>query len=98
MENVFDFIINLFVSDGLIIAVATFVTGMIIKQSIKFINNDLIPLIGGIIGILLGIFIPDIFPGKDILTSAICGLALGWASTGGFETVKNLRNLNSKEE
>ena len=52
MENVYDFIVNLFVSDGLIIAVATFVIGMIVKQSLKFINNDLIPLIGGIVGIL----------------------------------------------
>ena len=97
MENIFDFIVNLFVSDGMIIAVATFVTGMIIKQSIKVINNDLIPLIGGIIGILLGIFIPNIFPDKDVISSAICGLALGWASTGGFETVKNLRNLNKED-
>jgi len=92
MDRVFEFILNLFVSDGLIIAVATFVIGMIIKQSIKFIPNYLIPLIGGVVGILLGMFIPGIFPGKDILTSAICGLALGWASTGGYETIKNLRN------
>lgn len=92
MEKVFEFIVNLFVGNGLIIAVATFVTGMIIKQSLTAIPKKYIPLIGGIIGILLGIFIPDIFEGKDILTSAICGLALGWASTGGYETVKNLKN------
>lgn len=96
MNSVYEFIINLFIGDGLIIAVATFVLGMIIKQSVKKIPNDFIPLIGGIVGILLGIFIPGIFPGKDILTSAICGLALGWASTGGYETVKNL--VNKKEE
>ena len=96
MDSVYEFIVNLFVGNGLIIAVATFVLGMIIKQSIKKIPNDLIPLIGGIVGILLGILIPDIFPGKDILTSAICGLALGWASTGGYETVKNL--VSKKEE
>jgi hypothetical protein len=71
---------------------------MIIKQSIKKVPNDIIPLIGGVIGILLGIFIPDIFPGKDILTSAICGLALGWASTGGYETVKNLISNKNTEE
>ena len=96
MENVFDFIVKLFVSDGLVIAVASFVVGEIIKQSLKFINKDLIPLFCGILGILLGIFIPDIFAGKDIITSGICGLALGWAATGGFETIKNLKNL--KEE
>ena len=98
MENVYDFIVNLFVSNGIIIAVATFVVGMIVKQSLKKVPNDLIPLFGGIIGILLGIFIPDIFPGKDVITSGICGLALGWASTGGFETIKNIRNLSKGDE
>jgi Na+-translocating ferredoxin:NAD+ oxidoreductase RnfD subunit len=98
MDNVYQYIVDLFVGNGLIIAVATFVIGMIIKQSIKKVPNDIIPLIGGVIGILLGIFIPDIFPGKDILTSAICGLALGWASTGGYETVKNLISNKNTEE
>lgn len=96
MNNIYQYIIDLFVGNGLIIAVGTFVTGEIIKKSIKVIHKDFIPLIGGIIGILLGIFIPDIFAGKDLLTAAICGLALGWASTGGYETVKNL--VNRKEE
>ena len=48
------------------------------------------------LGILLGIFIPDIFEGSDYLTSAIQGLALGWAATGGYECVKNL--LKNKED
>lgn len=98
MENVYEFIVNLFVGNGLIIAVGTFVLGMIIKQSIKFIPNDFIPLIGGIVGILLGIFIPDIFSGADLLTAGIEGLALGWAATGGYETVKNLVKKKDTEE
>lgn len=98
MEQIMEFISGLFLSDGLIIAVAAFVVGMIIKQSLKKIPNDLIPLICGILGILLGIFIPNVFPGKDVISSAICGLALGWAATGGFETVKNIKNLTKGDE
>jgi len=98
MENVFKFIVDLFIGNGLIIAVGTFVLGSIIKQSIKFIDNDFIPLIGGIVGIILGILIPDIFPGNDLITAGIKGLALGWASTGGYETVKNLINHKKEEE
>lgn len=97
MDNVYNFIIELFVSKGLVIAVATFVIGMIIKQSIKFIKNDYIPLIGGIVGIILGVLIPNIFPDTDIITSGIYGLALGWASTGGYETIKNLKNVKNEE-
>ena len=31
-----------------------------------------------------------IFTDKDIVTSAILGLALGWGATGGYETIKQL--------
>lgn len=90
MENILDFIMNLFVTDGIIIAVAAFVVGQIIK-GFKKIPNNIIPLVAGVLGIILGIVIPGLFPGKDIVTSGILGLALGWAATGGFETVKNLK-------
>lgn len=61
--------------------------GYIIKHSIKFINNDYIPLILGIIGVILNVwangwtFTPEILLG---------GLASGLASTGAFEFVKNI--------
>lgn len=90
MENILDFIMNLFVTDGIIIAVAAFVVGQIIK-GFKKIPNNIIPLVAGVLGIILGIVIPGLFPGKDIVTSGILGLALGWAATGGFETIKNLK-------
>lgn len=90
MENILDFILNLFVTDGIIIAVAAFVVGQIIK-GFKKIPNNIIPLVAGVLGIILGIVIPGLFPGKDIVTSGILGLALGWAATGGFETIKNLK-------
>ena len=90
MENVFEFIAQLFLTNGIIIAVATFVVGEILK-GFKKIPNNIIPLVGGLLGIILGISIPNLFEGKDIITSGILGLALGWASTGGYETIKNLR-------
>lgn len=91
MENILEFIVNLFLTDGIIIAVAAFVIGEIIK-GFKKVPNHIIPLVAGIVGIILGIAIPNVFPGKDIITSGVLGLALGWAATGGFETVKNLKS------
>lgn len=91
MENVIQFIMDLMVGDGLIIAVAAFILGSIIKSSLTFIPNKFIPLIGGVVGIVLGMSIPHIFPDADLITSGVYGLALGWAATGGYETVKQLK-------
>lgn len=90
MENVFEFILNLFLDNGIIIAVATFIVGQIVK-GFKQIPNNVIPLLGGIIGIILGVTIPGLFEGKDVITSGILGLALGWAATGGYETIKQIK-------
>lgn len=89
MSSVKDFIIQLFLTDGVIIAAASFVIGEIVKS--LTIKDKFIPLIGGIVGILLGVLIPNIFPNKDIITSGVMGLCLGWAATGGFETIKQLK-------
>ena len=90
MERVIDFIAELFLDNGIIIAVAAFVVGEILK-GFKKIPNNIIPLVGGILGIILGVTIPNLFPNQDIVTSGIMGLALGWAATGGYETIKNLK-------
>lgn len=89
MEKVFDFIAELFLTNGIIIAAAAFVIAEIIKKI--GVPGKFIPLIGGVVGILLGILIPNIFPGKDIVTAGVLGLCLGWAATGGFETIKQLK-------
>lgn len=89
MEEIFNFIINLFVEEGIIIAVAAFIVGQIIKP-LK-VPNKFIPLIGGVLGAVLGIVLPTVFEGKDIVTCGILGLALGWGATGGYETIKQLR-------
>ena len=93
MESVMEFILNLLVGDGLIVAVATFVVGEIVK-GLNSIPNKYIPLIGGVLGIILGVAIPDLFVGKDIVTSGVLGLVLGWAATGGYETIRNLKGGN----
>ena len=89
MEEIFNFIINLFVEEGIVIAVASFVVGQIIKP-LK-VPNKFIPLIGGVLGAVLGIVLPTVFEGKDIVTCGILGLALGWGATGGYETIKQLK-------
>lgn len=90
MELILEFISNLLVDEGIVIAVAAFVVGQILK-GFKKIPNNIIPLVGGLLGIILGITIPDIFVGKDIVTSGVLGLALGWAATGGYETIRNIK-------
>ena len=60
MEAVFDFILNLFFSNGLIIAVTAFVIGSIVKK-LSIIPNKYIPLIGGTIGLILDLVIRDLF-------------------------------------
>lgn len=90
MELILEFISNLLVNEGIVIAVAAFVVGQILK-GFKKVPNNIIPLVGGLLGIILGIVIPDIFVGKDIVTSGVLGLALGWAATGGYETIRNVK-------
>lgn len=89
MDNIYNFILNLVVTNGVIIAVATFVLGQIIK-TISDKYSKYIPLVGGICGVILGVLLPNVFPDADYVTRAIYGLALGWAATGGYETVKQL--------
>ena len=62
--------------------------GYIIKHSLDFIPNKYIPLIMGVLGVVLnvwlngGAFTPEILLG---------GLASGLASTGAFELGRNLK-------
>lgn len=90
MEKVFEFIMELFMGNGLIIAVTAFIIGCIVKK-LDLIPNKYIPLIGGTVGLILGLVIPGLFDGRDIVTSMCLGLALGWAATGGYETIRNLK-------
>jgi flagellar biosynthesis protein FliQ len=66
--------------------------GYIIKHSLNFIPNKYIPLIMGIVGVLLNVWMNDWNFNVQILLG---GLASGLASTGAFEMVRNIRNKES---
>jgi hypothetical protein len=66
--------------------------GYIIKNSIPAIPNKYIPLIMGILGVVLNVWVKDFAFTPEILLG---GLASGLGSTGAFEAVKN---LTKKEE
>ncbi len=91
MEAILKFMEDLFLTNGIVIAVGCFVLGEIIKHTLNFIPNQYIPLISGIAGLSLGVFVPSIMPETHPVIRAIEGLALGWAATGGVETVKKLK-------
>ena len=90
MNGISEYIAQLFMDNGIIIAVAAYVVGAIIRQSFPRVPKRFIPLIAGLLGIALGVLIPHLFPRDDLFTAAVKGLALGWTATGGFECGKNL--------
>ncbi len=92
MEQVLTYVSELFLTNGIVIAVAAYVVGALIKGSLDFVPNKYIPLICGALGAVLGVTIPSAFPDAGVVIKAINGLALGWAATGGVETVKNLKS------
>ena len=61
--------------------------GFIIKHSITVIPNKYIPLIMGVLGVLLNIWVEDGLITPEILLG---GLASGLAATGAFEMVRNI--------
>ncbi|NLP35407.1 MAG: holin [Clostridiales bacterium] len=63
--------------------------GYIIKHSISFIPNKFIPLILGVVGIILNVWINNWTFTPEILLG---GMASGLASTGAFEMIRNIAN------
>lgn len=62
--------------------------GYIIKHSLNFIPNKYIPLILGILGVGMNIWVNRAFTPEILLG----GLASGLAATGAFEAVRNIKN------
>ena len=62
--------------------------GFIIKNSLSFIPNKFIPLIMGVLGVVLNIWLNEYTFTPEILLG---GLASGLASTGAFELVRNIK-------
>ncbi|MDF2472363.1 MAG: putative rane protein [Lachnospiraceae bacterium] len=61
--------------------------GYIIKHSLNFIPNKYIPLIMGITGVILNVWLNDWTFNPGILLG---GMASGLASTGAFEMIRNI--------
>lgn len=61
--------------------------GYIIKHSLDFIPNKYIPLIMGVLGVVLNVWLNNWILTPEILLG---GLASGLASTGAFELGRNL--------
>ena len=62
--------------------------GYIIKNSLGFIPNKYIPLIMGILGVVLNVWLNGGLFSPEILLG---GLASGLASTGAFEVIRNIK-------
>ena len=85
---------NLEVGTVVAIVVICYLVGLGIKH-IPNIKNELIPVIVGLCGGVLGVvgmyIMPD-FPAKDVLTAIAVGIASGLASTGVNQIYKQLGN------
>lgn len=68
--------------------------GYIIKNSLDFIPNKYIPLIMGVLGVGLNVWLNS---GTFTPTILLEGLASGLASTGAFEVIKNLKDNKEVE-
>ena len=67
-----------------------FGTGIILKNSLDFIPNKYIPLINGVLGIILNVWLNN----WELTPQTIFeGLLSGLSSTGIFETLKNTIGL-----
>lgn len=90
MEAILEFIVQLLVGDGLIIAVGMFVLMQLLKPILPEDKRQFIPLGCGILGAALGFVLLQPLPvasAANAVSAIIKGAALGWAATGGYETV-----------
>lgn len=91
-EYLMNFLYENFIKEGLIVIIACFVIGMIIKHLIPKVNNDWIVPIVSLCGIFLSLCMPMSGDTNKVLI-ATKGLIMGWASTGGFEFARGLIKL-----
>ena len=97
MEQVLGFIVDLFIGHGVIIAVGAFVLAQIAKEVVGEKSYRYIPLACGLFGALFGLFVPGIFEETQGAIRAVMGLALGWAATGGYETIAQFKKGQIEE-
>lgn len=76
----------------ILIMVLCWTIGTIIKHKIKFIDNRLITIILVIAGTLLNLYMYEWQLTPNVL---IDGVVFSWASTGGYETMRNVLSMNA---
>lgn len=73
------------------IVVICFVIGVIIKKMISRIDNQYIPVINAVIGMVIACIM-----NQGVSFDAIAqGVVSGWASTGLFESIRNMKEKNN---
>lgn len=75
------------------IMVLCYVAGVIIKKCITKIDNKYIPIINALFGVILA----AIMAGNISVDSIAQGIVSGWASTGLFESIRNIRGDKGNE-
>ena len=92
MDEMMELMHQLLLGNGVLIAGCVYVCAELLKSFLPRMNSTWIPLIGAILGVVLGLIIPDFSVGQGMLVKAISGLCLGWAATGAFESMKCIKN------
>lgn len=95
MENVLVLFQSIF-EEGILILLCCYVLGELVKRIDK-INNEDIPIVVSIAGVILAIISKSfIFPEDPYIIVGFKGLILGWASTGGYELIRSKRSHTSE--
>ena len=87
MDEISHTISDIFLGNGVIIAIGCFIVGMFLKGTFKQFPNKFIPYINTIIAVVLGFLIPNTFDDKPIVTKVILLMFLGLSSVGLYETI-----------
>ena len=100
-SSIMELVMTLFQSifeEGIFILVICFVIGELIKKIDK-INNNFIPLIISITGVIVALLCKGfIFPEDPYIMVGFKGLILGWSSTGGYELITHTKKGTSTEQ
>ncbi len=83
------------VNDYIVVVVMAicFAVGYLIKHTLDFIPNKYIPLILGVLGVVMNVWLNAWILTPQVLLG---GLASGLASTGAFEGIRNLFGAKGK--
>lgn len=93
----FNFLYENLIKEGILIILACFVLGWIVKHCLPRIDNNWIVPIVSICGVILALAMP--MPGDaNKVVTAVKGMILGWASTGGYELFRGAAKIIGPEK